>query len=170
MKSANAYCSRRLLPLLAGLVVIALLPSCSPAVNKRTAEPSGINITAKAIPSGEGYYISPFKADGSLATWVTNAKQTSDANVEKKGARLLSVLVTPWNIEEKKEQWWQEDAVTSLGGWSQIRSEAELSFDSLHDFRRHLLSFQEKAYFFKGWSAATTLYPEVGKCGYETSC
>lgn len=147
-----------------------LLSACATTRIQGTAEPPDSIHTAAPIPSGEGYYVSPFKADGSLATWVTTSKQNPHLNTDISGSRRLSAFLLPWADTSQTEKWRQQDAVASFGGWDKIRAGAQLSFNSVNDFRAHLLTFKGREGFSTGWYTATALYPEVGKCGFGKSC
>lgn len=64
----------------------------------------------------------------------------------------------------------QDNDLIAFGGWEYIRGSSNLSFNSLSDFRNHLLTYKSDPAFDIAWSAINRLYPEVDGCRFGKVC
>lgn len=157
-----------------GVLLALFLGGCVAPAARGTADAPQTSFVVKPIRSGDGAYVSPIKADGTLAPWVTEGAGRIDEfqeYVDGKNARaFLLPLVPNMFIEMYGDKKAMERIVNAFGGWDYIRKTSDVSFNTISDLVNYINSFGGRDARPTAWAAASWLYPEFVACTRRVSC
>lgn len=158
---------------LVGLLTLCLT-GCVTPVARGSADAPLPGVAVAPVKSGAGAYVSPIKADGTLAPWVAEGTgKISGFKEYEDGKRVRAFLLPPvpnMFIEMYGDKEARERIVNAFGGWNYIRSTSDISFNSATDLKDYINSFIGRDVHSTAWAAATWLYPEFAACSRKTSC
>jgi hypothetical protein len=172
-EGADMWLARMRGVVLAGLCTLAL-SGCVAHVANGTATAPQTSVAAEPIKSSDGAYVSPIRADGTLAPWVSDGLKSSEEFKEYRDGRRVRALILPavpnMFLEMHGDKAARERVVEAFGGWDHIRSTSDSSFNALSDLDYYIKSFRGSAVYEPALAAASWLYPEFAACIRKSSC
>ncbi|WP_152619745.1 hypothetical protein [Paramagnetospirillum magnetotacticum] len=155
-------------------MIALFLAGCVAPVARGSADAPQAIVVVAPIKSSDGAYVSPIKADGTLAQWVAEGiGRVGEFKQYEDGKRVRDFLMPSGPsiiIGGYADKRAQERVVESFGGWDYIRKTSDISFNTLDDLREFISSFKERGVYQSARVAASWLYPEFSACGRKTSC